>query len=89
MGPCKKLTEFNICMGGGVCGLDSALLRILNNRGSWELREVSYLQVQVLMVVIFSQVSQEVLRSQAWVPGLLASEAQQPAPRESEELPQG
>ena len=34
-------------------------------------------------------VSQEVLCSQARVPGLPASEAQQPAPREGEELPQG
>ena len=34
-------------------------------------------------------VSQEVLRSQARVPGLPALEAQQPAPWEDEELPQG
>lgn len=37
----------------------------------------------------FSLVSQEVLCPQTWVPGLLASEAQQQAPREGEELPQG
>lgn len=37
----------------------------------------------------FLLVSQEVLCSQARIPGLFASEAQQPASWEGEELPQG
>lgn len=35
----------------------------------------------------FTSVSQEILSSQAWVLGLPASQAQQPASWESEELP--
>lgn len=58
---------------------DSALLRIKSE----------FVTSSDANVGCFLLVSQEVLCSQAWLPGLLASEAQQPASWEGEELPQG
>lgn len=43
----------------------------------------------MLMNFPFTSVSQEILGPQAWVLGLLAPKAQQPASWEGEEFPQG